>query len=258
MKESVRFCPNTKKRESLRVLHASAYALEFMTKYSSLELQNARELVSDASNAELLGAMAAKDTDPSLAKAALEEFTTRHRLYIFRACSNLVDRYGTASGWEASEFAKAVFAKIYSHANTYRDIDQLNEDQRLKRLKGWMGKIANNLLIDRRRRIRDILFKPDFLAAIKDPGASYDFPTRTHELICEAVRQLPDRERLVIIRTLRYTHSSRHQRLPNNVCAELRGELHTTSANIRQIRKRAKSYLKAYFSQRGEDIRLFD
>lgn len=248
----------TQNRELWDPCHASAYCTEAMRACSLHELQSARELVADASDAELLGAMAAKKTDMPLAQAALEEFIKRHRLAVYRICSNLVDRYGTASGWEAEEFAKAVFDRIFKAAHTHRDIDGQDKEKRLWRLKGWMGKIANSALVDKHRRSREVLFDDQFLAAVDDPEPPTDFPSRIHQLICDGVRQLPDRERLVMLRTLRFIQATKHQRLPNNVCKELRDTLHTTSANIRQIRKRAKNNLKAYFSQRGEDIRIFD
>jgi DNA-directed RNA polymerase specialized sigma24 family protein len=222
---------------------------------SERELENARELSQDASDAELLAAMAARRADPVIARAALETFITRHRLYVFKVCRNLVDRYGTASGWDDEQFAKAVFDRIYRSSHTYRNIDGLTESGRARRLKAWVGRITNNLLIDKHRRCRSVLFDDTFLACVEAPSDKDDFPTDVHRLLHEAVQKLPDAQRLVMVRTLRYMQARRqHQRIPNAVCRQLRDQLQTTSSNIRKLRKRAWSQIKQHFADNGVDF----
>ena len=219
---------------------------------SERELENARQLTSDASDAELLAAMAAQRGDPALATAALEEFITRHRLFVFKVSRNLVDRYGTASGWDDEQLAKAVFDRIYRSSHTYRDIDGLTESGRTRRLKAWIGRITNNLLIDKHRRCRAVLFDDSFLACVEVPSENDEFPTEVHRLLHEAVQKLPDAQRLVIVRTLRYMQAQRrHQRIPNAVCRQLREQLQTTSSNIRKLRKRAWSHIRQHFAENG-------
>jgi DNA-directed RNA polymerase specialized sigma24 family protein len=220
------------------------------------ELREARLLAPDASDDELIGAMAKKHVDVAVATAALEEFIRRHRTPVYRMCSNLVDRYGTASGWTQEQFAEQVFARVYKSAHTYRAVTPLSPGGKLRRLKGWMGRIANNLLIDKHRRCTVALFDDEFLKVLESPLEQRDFPNRIQKLLCEAVQQLTDKERLVYVRTLRYMQadSRRHSRLPNAVSRALRDELQTTAANIRKIRERAKRKIHAYLSDHGEDV----
>ena len=215
------------------------------------ELASARELVGEASDADLLDGMAARDAQPALAVAALEEFIRRHRLFVFKVCRNLIDRYGTASGWNDEEFATAIFQKVYRSAHTYRNVDNITDVARLRRLKAWIGRIANNLLIDKWRRCRSVLFDDAFLQCLESAEPTADFPTEIHRLIFEAIQKMPDKERIVMIRTLRYMEARKHQRLPNDVCRELRDRLQTTSSNIRKIRKRANALIETHLAENG-------
>jgi DNA-directed RNA polymerase specialized sigma24 family protein len=217
--------------------HAFAYTGELMHTCSEQELASARELTPDASDAELLAAMAAQRADPAIAAAALEEFITRHRLFVFKVCRNLVDRYGTASGWDDAQFSKAVFNRIYRSSHTYRNIDGLTENGRSRRLKAWIGRIANNLLIDKHRRCRAVLFDEDFLKCVEVAPDAGDFPTETQRLLREAIQKLPDAQRLVIVRTLRYMQAREHQRLPNDVV----GNCETSCKRLRQISAKSES-----------------
>src|SRR5438105_543601 len=123
-----------------------------MSRPTEHDLREARFLCADGLDDELLAAMGNKHVDLAVATAALEEFIRRHRLYVYRMCSNLVDRYGTASGWTHEQFAEQVFARVYKSAHTYRPINALSSSEKLRRMRGWMGRIANNLLIDKHRR----------------------------------------------------------------------------------------------------------
>ena len=227
-----------------------------MPRPSEQDLRDARFLSADASDDELLAAMATKHLDLAVATAALEEFIRRHRLSVYRMCSNLVDRYGTASGWTQEQFAEQVFARVYKSAHTYRAVPSLPAGAKLRRLKGWIGRIANNLLIDKHRRCTVSLFDDEFLKVLESSFEQRDFPNRIQKLLCEAMQQLTDRERLVYVRTLRYMQAgkTRRSRLPNAASRALRDELQTTAANIRKIRERAKAKVSAYLSEHGEHV----
>src|SRR5437660_8624712 len=105
-------------------------------------------------------------------------------------CRNLVNRYGTASGWTHEQFAEQVFARVYKSAHTYRPINALSSSEKLRRMKGWMGRIANNLLIDKHRRCTISLFDDEFLKVLESTFGDQDFPNRIQKLLCEAVQQL--------------------------------------------------------------------
>src|SRR5438552_9103867 len=227
-----------------------------MSRLTEHDLREARFLCADGLDDELLTAMGNKHVDLAVATAALEEFIRRHRLYVYRMCSNLVDRYGTASGWTQEQFAEQVFARVYKNAHTYRAVPSLPAGAKLRRMMGWIGRIANNLLIDKHRRCTVSLFDDEFLKVLESTFGDQDFPNRIQKLLCEAVQQLTDKERLVYVRTLRYMQADRRRRprLPNAAARALRDELQTTAANIRKIRERAKAKVHAYLSEHGEDV----
>ena len=66
----------------------------------------------------------------------------------------------------------------------------------------------------------------------------------------EAILSLNKREQIVIRVTMHwYQPEQAHQRLPNDVAAELAATLKTTPENIRQIRRRAMRKLEAYLRE---------
>ncbi len=220
---------------------------------TNARLTESRLLVTDASDDDLLGAMAKKHEDLALARAALEKFMRRHVKFVYRACSNLVDRYGTASGWNHEEFSHEVFERVYKKAHTYRPVAALTAAGKLRRLKGWIGRITNNLLIDKHRRCRVLVFDDEFLKAVESPLEQSDFPDQTQKLLCAAIQKLPDKERLVYVRTLRYLEAGKRGRLPNQVSRALRDELQTTAANVRKLRQKAKEKVVSYMEANGAD-----
>ncbi len=66
------------------------------------------------------------------------------------------------------------------------------------------------------------------------------------ERVRKALQALSARERLVIQVTLQWQEpGAEHQRLPNDVVADLARTLRTTPENLRQIRRRALKKVKA-------------
>ena len=65
-----------------------------------------------------------------------------------------------------------------------------------------------------------------------------------------AVESLTEREQMVLRVTFQWYEPGReHQRLPNDVTAELANTLQTTPENLRQIRRRALAKLRAHLQQ---------
>ena len=70
------------------------------------------------------------------------------------------------------------------------------------------------------------------------------------ERVREALMALSERERLVLRVTLQwYRPGEEHQRLPNDVAADLARTLQTTPENLRQIRRRAMRKVAARLTE---------
>ena len=110
-----------------------------MSRPTEHDLREARFLCADGLDDELLAAMGNKHVDLAVATAALEEFIRRHRLYVYRMCSNLVDRYGTASGWTHEQFAEQVFAEqvFVDHHQVFAEHQLFPEYQVLPEQQGF-------------------------------------------------------------------------------------------------------------------------
>ncbi len=67
----------------------------------------------------------------------------------------------------------------------------------------------------------------------------------------QAIESLTEREQMVIRVTFQwYEAGQEHQRLSNEVCADLAAALHTTPENLRQIRRRALRKIEAHVRPR--------
>jgi len=73
----------------------------------------------------------------------------------------------------------------------------------------------------------------------------YDTPQK--KLLDAALNLLSERDREILLTYFMYQEENKH--LPDDVLEELSLRYSTTSANIRQIKKRALDKIKAYISQ---------
>jgi hypothetical protein len=69
-------------------------------------------------------------------------------------------------------------------------------------------------------------------------------------MVRAAILSLPKREQMVVRVTMQwYQPDKQHQRLPNDVAADLARTLRTTPENIRQIRRRALKRIETYLRE---------
>lgn len=207
----------------------------------------------EPSDAELLTRIARSETDAPSATRAQAEFYARHVRYLYGALRSLEHKLLYTAGVSAEDLVQETFHRAFERAHTF-SADEIDDADRLRRrARAWLGRIAQNLLADYLRSVREISATPYLESLSCEDVDQPSLPSRELRLICDGLRHLTEREQDVLRVTALYLRAGDHQRLPNAVSAELAERWGTTNENIRAIRSRALKKLRDFVSAHGTD-----
>ncbi|MBN1605963.1 MAG: sigma-70 family RNA polymerase sigma factor [Polyangiaceae bacterium] len=196
------------------------------------------------SDAELF-AQIVKAEPPDWARPAKRELYQRHAGYLYAVLSRKAHRLLSSCSWSAEDLLQETFARAFERANTFHETPGLGPDQERRRTRAWLGTIAQHLLADSLRAVREVATSADF-EQIADPGPPSSGSAATR-WVQEALELLTERERDVLrVSALYLRVGESHQRLPNQVAAELAARWGTTNDNVRAIRRRALTRVREY------------
>lgn len=204
-------------------------------------------------DAELLASVAGHASDAGGARVAQGLFYQRHIRYLYGVLLRHKKNLLPLAGLSAEDLAQETFHRAFERAHTFEAGDGLDEDRQRMRARAWLGRIATNLLTDHLHRLREVSASP-YLERVSCEGLDDDAPpSRSPKeiLVAEGLDQLTERERDVLRVSALHYHAGDHQRLPNDVSAELASRWGTTNENIRAIRVRAMKKLKAFVLSQG-------
>jgi RNA polymerase sigma factor (sigma-70 family) len=197
-----------------------------------------------AFDSELLAQMAATDSDRDSAEAAWEEFYRRHFHYLEGACRGYSRQIGEG---RVVELVQDTFVKAFQRASTFKPKPCQSAEQDRRHVRGWLGSIFKNALLDVYRHEPSEIVDED-IELVPDPSANEQESGPEASVIGPmeaAFMQLGDREQEVLRETMRwYDAAATQQRMPSRALQELASQLGTTSQNIRQIRSRAIAKLR--------------
>ncbi|MBN1344545.1 MAG: sigma-70 family RNA polymerase sigma factor [Phycisphaerae bacterium] len=201
------------------------------------------------SDADLMVYMAMSQDDPSTAGSAWAEFYRRHVNYLHAVC---LRAYADLLGGEPGvcDLVAETFKRAYENADKF-DADAITDPDRLRlRTRAWLGRIAQRIAqtwLRGRSKLPTAFLQQDTWQQVAGAPPTQQATTPRIERVREAILSLSRREQIVIRVTMQwYQPDQAHQRLPNDVAAELAATLKTTPENIRQIRRRAMRKLEAY------------
>ena len=204
--------------------------------------RNARAELTDETDADLLVYMAMADEDAPCARAAWEVFHQRHAPYLYRVC---LRAYGDLLGGEAgaADLVADTLRGAYENAHKF-DPAGMTDPRRLRlRARGWLGWIARRQVQDLlrgRARLATRSLELDQWQQVPAGERPPRGPSPREQRVRQALELLTPREQLVIRVTFQWYQADKaHQRLPNDVSADLAKTLGTTPENLRQIRRRA-------------------
>lgn len=202
------------------------------------------------SDEDLLVYMSWKD-QAAVAKAACNEFYTRHVKYVFAVIQR---NYGSALGERGVEdMVTETFVRVIEKAGTYKPCGAKELDQQRRNALAWVGAIAKNLCRDHFRRPDTQLvlgegeWTGDHDGLQAKPPVEATVLTDDLKSVHEAMELLSERDRTVLRVTMDYWEFGReHQRLPNDIVEDLARSFDTSSENIRKIRERAMRHIEKH------------
>lgn len=218
------------------------------------------------SDEDLLAYMAMKTDDPGSARAAGSEFFCRHRDFVFKVLKKrgLARRLGGEDLLE--DLVLDTFATAYASAGNYRPCGSDDPVGHRRAARAWLMGIAKNKILMALQPgpsvVAGVSLDDEPILQVRVPVPDSDDAddaalgpraawTRTvKRLIGEALDQLTDRERDVVLTSLEfYDPAAKHQRLPNAESQALARQLNTTTANIRKLRERALGKIRSHVEE---------
>lgn len=207
-------------------------------------------------DADLLAWMALAAEDADSARRAWEAFYLRHVRYLYAVC---LRAYGMMLGEDGvADVVADTFARAYERAGTYAVPGDADVDRQRRLVRGWLGRIAQRLAQDvlrGRGRLKARNLAPEHWQQLAESPATNDDDGREPQrvqAVREALATLSEREATVLRVTMQwYRPESEHQRLPNDVAADLARAFGTTPENLRQVRRRAIKKVEQQLRQGG-------
>ena len=203
-------------------------------------------------DADLMDYMSMSDEDPSTAREAWSEFYRRHVDYLYGVCRHA---YEPVLGGEAGveDIVAETFHRAFRKAALF-DAKGIEDPVRIRRrTRAWLGRIAQRLVLDTLRGAQRLPTSHLGTGTWENIQEQPSHPARDDKLIRQvrdALKKLSEKEQIVIRITFEWYQPGRpHQRLPNDVVADLAETLETTPENLRQIRRRALKKIRALLEQ---------
>ncbi len=182
---------------------------------------------------------------------AFRVFYERHCEYLFYICNR---KYCHELGADAvQDLVQETFIRVLEKAHTFRADDALSPDASLRRTRGWLQRIAANLLRDSHRHNTSIPTEPltdayiAHTSMLAESNSQDSQDSRQMKLIKDALNSLTEREQ-DIMRTA-YQWYEPGKNLPAHVIEELTQRYNTTPENIRQILSRARKKVREFIER---------
>ena len=205
--------------------------------------------------ADLFLSMALKEGDRQEAEKAFAEFYNRYKNYLYTVVRNACKSWIMYGDELIEEVHRNTFLTVYEKAESFLLIEDAPFERQEKRMKSWLGKIAQTemfkllrLLKDEKEKIEyydDLTFLENSDEEIK-PQKSEDF------LLAEkALKTLSERDRNILVTYLMFEDGNK--KLPSNEIQRLAEMWDVLPDNMRQIKKRsmtkAQKYIETYKSK---------
>lgn len=203
-----------------------------------------KETITSYTDEDLFFLMSLKDEEEAEAQQAFGIFYEKYSRLLWSLCYSVCRKIDVSN---TEELAKCVFyntmTTIYEHP-TY--------DAKKSKLSTWISKIAYHETLDLISEFklneskRNISLNEKVIETVPEKEEIIDTETPEKKILNEALDQLKEREREILLTCLMYKEEHKH--IPDEILLELSQKYDTTAVNIRQIRKRALDKVKAYIT----------
>lgn len=205
--------------------------------------------------ADLFLSMALKEDDRQGAEKAFADFYNRYKNYLYTVVRN------ACKSWEmyGDELIQGVhqntFLTVYEKAESFFRIEEVPIERQEKRMKSWLGKIAEREMYKLLRELKDEKEKIDYhddLTFLENSDEEIK-PQKSEEFLLaeRALQTLSERDRNILVTYLMFEDGSK--KLPSNEIQRLADMWDVLPDNMRQIKKRslakAEKYIETYKSK---------
>jgi len=203
------------------------------------------------SDEDLIFYMSLRPEDPTAAEDAWVEFFFRHREYVAGICRRFKATLGDLG---VEDLAQDTLVRVFQKAHTFKPLSCGDANRERVRVRGWLGRIANNLFFSSLRGQLRISFVDNPRASVSEIEIQEDAcPEATESdplpFLREALGILTERERDILLASYAwYEPGVGCQRMPSEELKVLVDRYQTTTVNIRQIRARALDKVKMYLA----------
>jgi RNA polymerase sigma factor (sigma-70 family) len=202
--------------------------------------------------ADLFLSMALKEDDRQGAEKAFAVFYNRYRNYLYTVVRN------ACKSWKmyGDELVQAVhqntFLTVFEKAESFLQIEEVPTDRQEKRMKSWLGRIAEREMYKLLRELKGEKEKIDYHDNLTNLE-NYDVEIKSQKsddfLLAEkALNSLKERDRNILVTYLMFEDGNKN--LPGSEIQRLADMWDVLPDNMRQIKKRslekAKKYIETY------------
>jgi RNA polymerase sigma factor (sigma-70 family) len=186
---------------------------------------------------------------------AFEAFYERHKQYLYGICHSVLKSFGRGIV-EVDDLFQATMLKARDGADTFRTEGETDRETLEDMVDAWLGRIAENVLIDwLRRRPSVVPLDAELSERLELEGnGGTEFKNENdeeHELIREAVESLSPKEQAVIWTDSLFYERRKHKRIPSDELDEIVSTLGMTKDSFRKTRERARKKIREYMRDFG-------
>jgi RNA polymerase sigma factor (sigma-70 family) len=190
--------------------------------------------MNDYSDEDLLFMISLKNESGKEAEEAFRIFYNRHKQFLWNLCYKVCRNEDLAK-----DVMQNTWIAIHKYCHTY--------DAQRSKVTTWMSKIARNEMCDLfKSETKNIPLNEDIYSISDDNAEDTEFTTPEKKILEEALNTLSERDKDILRTYMQYSEGNKH--LPDEITNELCRRYSTTSANLRQIKKRSLEKVKNYMT----------
>ena len=198
--------------------------------------------------ADLFLSMALKEDNRRDAEKAFAELYNRYKNYLYTVVRN------ACKSWEmyGDELIQGVhqntFLMVYEKAESFLRIEEVPVKRQEKRMKSWLGRIAEREMYKVLRELKDEKEKIDYhddLTFLENSDEEIKPQKSEYFLLAEkALNTLSERDRNILVTYLMFEDGNK--KLPSNEIQRLAEMWNVLPDNMRQIKKRSLEKVRKY------------
>ena len=204
--------------------------------------------------ADMFLAMSMKEVDRPTAEKAFNAFYYRYKDYLFSIVNKACISWKMYGEDLVKDVFQNTFLSVYQKAESFLLIDDLPIENQEKRLKAWLGRIAQNEMFQLlRENSKEKIDYLEDLSIFNESSEENEIIASENVLLVEkALSNLKERDRDILITYIQFEEGNK--KLPRDEISRLSEYWEVLPDNMRKIKQRAllnvKEYIETYKSNK--------